>query len=334
VRAIAPLYQEVLHIVVRADRGIAAVRDLAGRRVSVGPRGSGTEGIARVVFEHFGLATVTIEHLPLTAAVEAFEKGDLDAVFALTGLRARAIERLLAREGARLLSIGDPERAGSPIDAVRIDAPYLTPAVIPQFTYESGPAEPIGTLGVQALLLAHEDVPEAIVHDVTQAIFESKVRLAEKEKVVARLSERFDPGEIRFPLHPGAIRFYKREGPAFIQEWAETISLGITVVLLAGSGLLTAREALRRRKKNRIDVYYLEIQEISTKIRSTRTVEELLELKDRLKALRVRAFDELVNERLDANESFTIFQDFLRAELLEVEAAVSGRRSGERVAAT
>ncbi len=334
VRAIAPLYQEVLHMIVRAGGPIEHVENLARRRVAVGPAGSGTEGIARVLFDHFRLEDVVRVHLGLGAAVEAFERGEIDAVFALTGMRAPAVERLLTRSGGRLLSLGNPALAGSPIDAVRIDAPYLTVAVIPQWTYGREPPAPVGTLGVQALLVAHADLPEDVVHDVTEAIFQEKVRLAEREKAVARLSEHFDPGEVRFPLHPGAIRYYKREGPAFIQEWAEPISLGITVVLLAGSGALTAREALRRRKKNRIDVYYLEIYEIAGGLREARRPEELLALKDRLKNLRRRAFEELVAERLEANESFTIFQDFLSAELEEVEAAIAARRRGEAVGAT
>jgi hypothetical protein len=40
-----------------------------------------------------------------------------------------------------------------------------------------------------------------------------------------------------------------------------------------------------------------------------------------------------MEERLDANESFTIFQDYLRSELLEVEAALRKVRARQRRAA-
>jgi TRAP transporter TAXI family solute receptor len=327
VRSIAPLYEEVLHIIVPREGPIQGIEDLRGKRVSIGPAGSGTEGIARIVFAHFGLSDVDERHLALSAAAAAFERSEIDAIFALTGLRAPAIAGLLARTGARLLSLGDPERLGSPIEALRIDAPYLLSAVIPQATYGRTPPAPVGTLGVQALFVVREDLPENLVHAITQAIFEEKVRLAEREKVVARLSEHFDPGEIRFPLHSGAVRYYKREGPAFIQQWAETISLGITVLVLLGSGIFTMREALRRWKKNRIDVYYLEIRDIGNRIRAARSVEELLALKEKLGSLRLQAFEELVAERLEANESFTIFQDYLRSQLLELESQIAAARA-------
>lgn len=328
VRAIAPLYQEILQVVVRGAAAIADPIDLRGKRISVGPQGGGTEGVARVVFAHFGLRDedLDLRHLPLSDAVSAFERGEIDAVFVLAGLRAPALERMLAAPGARLLSLGDPLRAGSSIEGLRINAPFLSPAVIPERVYGPTPPGPAGTLAVWALLVARSDLPDGVVRDLTRAIFDSKVKLAEQQRVVGRLSERFDPGEIRFPLHAGATQYYHRDDPAFIKEWAEPISLGITVVLLAGSAVLTLREALKRNKKNRIDVYYLQIQEWASHIGADTPLEELQAIKEKLQRLRRRAFEELVAERLEANESFTIFQDYLRSELGEVEAAIRARQ--------
>ncbi|HET6582849.1 MAG TPA: TAXI family TRAP transporter solute-binding subunit, partial [Nannocystaceae bacterium] len=43
---VAPLYEETLHVVVRRTANLASPLDLRGRRISVGPAGSGTESIA------------------------------------------------------------------------------------------------------------------------------------------------------------------------------------------------------------------------------------------------------------------------------------------------
>ena len=47
---------------------------------------------------------------------------------------------------------------------------------------------------------------------------------------------------------------------------------------------------------------------------------ELAELQRVLHEIRRQAFSDLMAERLQADESFTIFQDYLRTELADVEA--------------
>jgi TRAP transporter TAXI family solute receptor len=335
VRAIAPLYQEVLQVVVREKGGIDGPLDLRGKRVATGPARSGTEGAANRVFAHFGIAPGEVEVKKLThhEAAEAFARGEVDAVFVLAGLRAEAVERLLREGGARLLSLGDPQRAGSPLEGIRIDAPFLDAAVIPEGAYGALPREPVGTLGVRALLVCRAGLDQRLVRRITQAIFENKVLLGERERVVARLSEHFDPGEIRFPVHPGAMLYYQRDNPPVILAWADTISLFITVALLVGSGGLAVREWIHRRKKNRIDVYYLEIQFAACRAFRGSPLEDLLAVKEQLLDLRRRAFRELIAEQLEANESFTIFQDYLESELRAVDALIAEARRADEAAA-
>ena len=54
-RAIANLYQESLHIVVRADSKIEAIADLRDKRISLGGRGSGTRATAVLVLGAYGV---------------------------------------------------------------------------------------------------------------------------------------------------------------------------------------------------------------------------------------------------------------------------------------
>lgn len=327
VRAIAPLYDEVLQVVVRVDE-VSDLMHLRGRRVSIGPRGSGTEEVALHVLSHFGVARGEIDarsmqHLD---AAEAFARGELDAVFVLAGVRTPVVERLLRRPGARLLSLGDPSVAGSVLEGVRLDAPFLTPAVVPARAYGASPPEPVGTVSVRALLVTRVDVPDALVHDVTRALFENRVELTARERLLARMSETIDPSELSFPLHTGAVMYYHRHDPPFIQRWADTISLGITVALLLWSGGVAVRTWMRRRRKNRVDSYYLEVQKLTARLTERARLDDLLAVKESLRRLRRRAFEELMAERLEANESFTIFQDYVRSELLEVDAMIRAQR--------
>ena len=54
VRLIAPLYEEVLHILVPVESEAKQLRDLKGKRLAVGPEQSGTQQVVRRLFDHSG----------------------------------------------------------------------------------------------------------------------------------------------------------------------------------------------------------------------------------------------------------------------------------------
>jgi uncharacterized protein len=334
-RTLAPLYDEVLHVIVRDTLASGDIGALRGRRVNVGQAGSATERLAKALFAHFHIdeREISISYLTHDEGADAFARGELDAVLMLTGLGAPAAARLLARPDARLLSFGDPLDPGSAIAGVRVGVPYLTPVSVPARAYGAQPPERVGTLGVHLLLVARAGLSDEIAYLVTKAVFEHKARLAEREPSLVGMSESFDRAGLRFAQHPGASQYYRRDDPPFILAWADTFSLAITLGLLSWSALAAVRAQRKRARKHRVDVYYADVQRASESIEQARGEDELGALRKQLHAIRRRAFADLMEERLDANESFTIFQDYLRSELLEVEAALRKVRARQRRAA-
>jgi hypothetical protein len=175
--------------------------------------------------------------------------------------------------------------------------------------------------------VARGDLSDDLVFDITRTLFEQKVRLATEDRLFARLTERFDASELQYPLHPGAVRYYRRNDPPFIIAWADTLSLALTALVMTASGLAALRTAGRRRRKHRVERYYSEIQAASLARGGAHDLDALVAAKDRLHAIRRRAFEELMAERLEADESFTIFQDYVRSELLEIDAEIRERRT-------
>src|SRR5262249_24983546 len=53
---LAKLYNEEMHLLVRADSGLAAIEQLGGRTVSLGEQASGTQLIAHDVLDRLGIA--------------------------------------------------------------------------------------------------------------------------------------------------------------------------------------------------------------------------------------------------------------------------------------
>lgn len=314
-RTVARLYAEVLQVVVPKASGARALRDLDGQRVYVSS--SGTAETAQLLFRHFGLAPRYVHEVGDVS--RSLLTGEIDAALYIAGLKTQDVEDLLKTGQTRLLSLGDATRPGSALEGASLSMPGTRPSTVPKGTYGAEPPEPVGTLAVDALLVTRADQSSRLVRQVTELLFDNKFQLARKHAAARELAELQDSRGLRFPLHPGAAHYYARNDPPFFVTYAESISLLVTLALAAGSGLFAFREWVKRRRKNRIDIYYMDLDALSRQIRRTRNVEELSQLREDLYRLRRRAFRELVAERIAADESFTIFQDFLGQELREVD---------------
>jgi uncharacterized protein len=310
---IAPLYPEQLQIVVRKASRITQLAELAGKKFSVGPSGSGTETIAQQVLDHFGVArSAALNMTPLEAA-DQLEHGTLDAAFIVAGLRAPVVARLMSHDDLELLSLGTPGQVGGALEGIGIDAPYLLPSVIPERAYGAVPTRPIGTIGVKALLVARADLDQDLVYDLAESLFRAKVRLAEKERLLARMTEKFDVAESPFPLHPGADRYLRRDDPSLIQKYTDQISLGITVAAILWSAVLALRAWRRNAQKGRIETYFAKLAELSAALRKASTDDERAAVHRDLDALKTRALQELAAEKLEPGPAFRVLQEELRA---------------------
>jgi TRAP transporter TAXI family solute receptor len=320
VRLIAVLYEETLQVVVRADAGITTPFDLRGRRVSVGADASGTESIAESVLHHFGLADPDLDrrNTTTTEAAEQLERGELDAAFFVAGMRTPIVDRLLGRGDMRLLSLGTPGLVGSSLDGIRLDAPYFAVAAIPEHAYGRQPEGPIGTITVRACLVARGDLDDDLVYDVTASLFDHKVELATEQQLLAHLTEQFDRGLSPYALHPGADRYYRRADPSFVQRNTDQISLLVTLSALVWSAVTAFRSARRAARRDRIEERLAEIQAISARGQASKDARGRRDAIEALVLARDKAIAELAAEKLDANDSFVILQQYVAARITEL----------------
>ncbi len=325
-RLIAPLYQETLQVVVRRDAAIETPFDLRGKRVSVGPEGSGTETIATEVMTHFGIARAQIEpvHMTLQEAAEALERGEISCAFMVAGMRTPAVDRLLRRRDMMLLSLGDPSEVGSALEGVRLDAPFFEVTTIPRNAYGREPAAPVGTIAVRALLVARADLPEDVVYEITESLFEHKVELATENELLAHLSERFDLALSPYPLHAGADRYYRRDEPTLLKKYADELGLLITIGALIWSAISALAAARRGSRRSRIEHRLGLARALAARARAASDPDELSAVHDELIALREQALEDLEQERLDANDGFRILQDYVSDQIARLERRLGG----------
>lgn len=208
-RALARLYPEILHIVVREDSGIETIEDLRDRRVSLDLAESGTRGLALRVLAAHGLVPGAIQarHSQIGPAVDRLEAGTLDAFFFVGGYPAPILQTLAQSVPLRFLSLSEPVRA-----ALVAETPFLFVETLPEGTY--GMAEPRESLAVGALWLVSSRVSDALAHGMTQALWHPMNRrlLDQGPPATRQILPQTALIGLPVPLHPGAERYYREAG--------------------------------------------------------------------------------------------------------------------------
>ncbi|MCH9020829.1 MAG: TAXI family TRAP transporter solute-binding subunit [Proteobacteria bacterium] len=208
-RAIANLYPETLHIVVRRDAGIAGIADLAGKRVSLGEEDSGTLVEARAVLDAYGISGNDLDHVHLRSGPSSLmmSEGTLDAFFIVAGYPVAAIEELARTVEIDLLPVNDPEA-----DTVVAYYPFLARGVIPAGVYNGVGEAP--TISVGAQLLVAAGVDEETVYEITRALWNENTRKLLDQGHARGRDIRLETAVegIAVPLHPGAERYYREVG--------------------------------------------------------------------------------------------------------------------------
>jgi TRAP transporter TAXI family solute receptor len=143
---IAKLFNEELHLIVRADSGIESIEQLSGKKVNYSDAGSGTQLTVRDIFERLG---VKAEELNMGQA-DAFEKlktGEIAATILIAGKPAGSMAKLRAQDGFRILPISY---------AKPLQNEYL-PSTLSSADYPAliAPGQKIETIAVGAVLVAY-----------------------------------------------------------------------------------------------------------------------------------------------------------------------------------
>jgi uncharacterized protein len=201
-RGIAKLNLMSVHVLVGPASGIRQIEDLRGRRLGLGV-GRGSASTASVVLNAFGLDLRDVRVVPVRYhdAPARLADGSIDAHLVTGSDPLEAVTRATS-DGARLLELEGPRVA-----RLHRDSPFFTLAVIPAGTYPGHPG-PVHTVGVDSLLICRADLDEALVHDLTKALFEILPSLSSLELSFGVMDVDQAPAT-PIPLHDGAARYYR-----------------------------------------------------------------------------------------------------------------------------
>jgi len=185
---------------------------LRGRKVSIGPDGSGTRALTLELLKRSGLTQEDCEllALPLQEAAGKLQAGKIDAMFVMAAWGSAVVQELLADERVLLSSF---PRA----DAYAALYPFLHKVVVPRGVRDLAKNQPpndVTLVAAKASLVVRADQHPAISY----VLLNASGQIHSGSSIFNRANE-FPAAEATdVPLSNEAIRFYK-SGPPFLHNY-------------------------------------------------------------------------------------------------------------------
>jgi uncharacterized protein len=201
VMALARIYSNYTHVVVRSSSGINSVADFKGKKISTGGPNSGTEVIAKRLIQAAGLAEgdVQAQRLAIRPTVDGMKAGQIDGLVWSGGIPTPEITDLFTSMGSDVKFIDITPL----LDNMKKVNLVYDKANIPSATYKSLPGD-VPTIVVPNVLLVRDNFTSGNACAITKLIFDKKDDLAKVHPSAKELSRDLAAKTDPVPLHPGA----------------------------------------------------------------------------------------------------------------------------------
>ncbi|RKZ99264.1 MAG: C4-dicarboxylate ABC transporter substrate-binding protein [Gammaproteobacteria bacterium] len=260
--SLGSLYYEPIWMFYRQPLTINGITDLTGKKIAIGPEGSGTRIVAKRLLEKNGFNENNAELLDLTGkeSATALIDGIIDVLFLIASPDSDTIKQLLTNEQISLMSF---ERA----DAYTRLNPYLSRVTLPQGIVnleKNIPEQEITLLAPTANLVIKEDFHPAL----SVLLLQAATQIHQTTTLFSKKGTFPNAQNLEFPISEQADRFYKK-GPPFLMRflpfWAAILIDRMVVMIIPVFALLFPLFKImpplyRWRIRSRIYRWYRELQ--------------------------------------------------------------------------
>lgn len=194
---------QYVHFIVKQSSGIRLFSDLNGKRINVLTRGSLADQVGTRLLEILRLRPTRIYHYPHGDAATALQNNEVDALVA--GAITPIYYEVSLREPLRILSFTDEE-----VELVRERMPTL-PITETDFSQSYRGAGKARVLSPWAVMAARHDLDAALVYQITKAVYDNFSTIAKIYKEAEGMTKE-TVLQTKYPVHPGALRYYRESG--------------------------------------------------------------------------------------------------------------------------
>ncbi len=202
------LYPETIQIVARNAAEIKTIADLKGKKVSIGPLGSGTAENAKQILAAWGLSEndIDLQQLKASQASDYMKDGRLDAYFNTTAAPAAHIIDTHVLVPSHIVPIEGPNA-----EKLMKEYSFYAKDTIAAGLYK-GVDQPVQTIAVMAMMATRADLEEDVVYSIVKAIWEDVDQIKKAHAKFQQLDAQKSLIGMSIPLHPGATKYYKEIG--------------------------------------------------------------------------------------------------------------------------
>jgi TRAP transporter TAXI family solute receptor len=209
--SLGSVFYEPVWVFYRGEASVERLTDLRGKRLAIGPQGSGVRLLAQQLLAANEIGPGD-NLLPLSGlkAAEELQQGRIDAAFVIAAENAPVVQVLLRSPGVRVMTFAQA-------DAYQRRFPFLTKLVLPQGVADlvrGYPPQDVTVLAPTANVIVRGDLHPALQTLLLQAMTEvhGKSGFFNKSGEFPAYKDRLAP------LSPEAARYFK-SGPPFLQRY-------------------------------------------------------------------------------------------------------------------
>lgn len=291
---------------------------LAGKRLAIGPAGSGTNATARALIEQTGSTAIALEWTT-DEAIAGLADGTIEAAFFVVAANAPLVAELAAIPGLELLPVPN-------VEGLARRLPFLSPVTLFRGTFAPGvspvPPEDMEMLAARATVMGRDglnpDLARLIVRDLPKAL---------PVPYVGDLDAFPSLTHTQFPVNEDARKFLE-EGPTPLEsflpfEFASPLSriylILLPLLVLAFPVYTLAKAGWEWFNNSRVVSWYPRINQIERSLEAS-TLDELMAQQDFLVGLDGQLARQ---RRVPAGKMGTLYQ--LRTHLSFVIGKVEAR---------
>src|SRR5450759_373192 len=210
--SLGTVYNQPFWIFYSSNEPFDRLSQLKGKRIAVGPVGSGTQYAAEQILGKGGVNSETATLLPFagSAAVKALNDGKVDVIWAIGAPDATSIQSFLRNPNVRLMSFPMAE-------AFTRIFPELARLVLPQGVVDidrNVPPNDVALIGTTTKVLIRSDLHPQIV----QLLLQTMVEAHSGPDIFQRSGQFPNSADTEYPVAQSARDFYKN-GPSFLNRY-------------------------------------------------------------------------------------------------------------------
>lgn len=208
-QGVCTLFPEHVQVISRKDSNIKSIADLKGKKVAIGPVGSGTMANAQQILEAWGLTFDDLgkaEQLKASQASDYIKDGRLDAAFFTVAVGASVIVDTAIMVPTAVVPISGPN-----VDKLIKKYPFYAKQMVAGGSYKGNDAD-VPTVSVMAMLTARKDLEADIVYALLNAMYSDLAQLKKAHAKFKNIDPKTGLVGMSIPLHPGAQKYFKEKG--------------------------------------------------------------------------------------------------------------------------